>query len=171
MRRLGAALGVEAMAIYKHLPNKAAVLDGVIDLLLAELNEHGPPPTDWRGALETLARRHRAIEQRHPGAYALLANMPGSAYLAARPAVEEILVALREGGFSATDASRALRIVVRYAIGFTLTRPATGTVADARDPLAPILSRLLDPSEEDVLFTQGLTALLDGLAPGPTRAR
>lgn len=36
MRRLGAELGVEGMAIYRHFPNKAAVLAGVVEVLLAE---------------------------------------------------------------------------------------------------------------------------------------
>jgi len=44
MRRLGAELGVEGMAIYRHFPNKAAVLAGVVEVLLGELVI--PPPSD-----------------------------------------------------------------------------------------------------------------------------
>ncbi len=165
MRRLGTELGVEAMALYKHVPNKAALLDAAVDLLLDELNEEGPPPADGRAALETLARRHRRLEGRHPGAYALFADMPATAYLAARPAVEQIMAALVRDGFTPQAAGRALRLVVRFTIGFALTRPRGGVLLDSGDALAPILARLTDPAEEDGLFEAGLAALLDGLTP------
>lgn len=165
MRRLGAALGVEAMAVYRHVPSKAALLDGVIEAMLAELNVGDPMPADWRGALSTLARRHRALERRHPGAYALLAGMPAAAYAAARPVVADILSSLAEGGFAGRDAARALRLVVRFTIGFALTRPSGDVPPPHSDPLGPVLAGLADPAEEDRLFEVGLAALLDGLAP------
>lgn len=165
MRLLGAELGVEAMAVYKHLPNKQAVLDGVIHAVLEELDDGGPVPTSGHDALGALARRHRALERRHPGAYALLAGMPASAYTAARPLVEGVLAALERDGFPPHAAARALRIVVRFAIGFTLTRPASPGDAAVGDPLAPILTHLTDPAEEDALFEEGLETLLAGLRP------
>lgn len=164
MRRLGAELGVEAMAVYRHVPGKAAVLDGVIEAMLAELNDVEPAPGDWRDALRALALRHRALERRHPGAYPLFARMPAAAYAAARRTVAGIFDTLGAAGFSPADAARALRLVVRFTIGFALTRPVEGADVPAGDPLATLLRRLADPAEEDVLFETGLTALLDGLA-------
>ncbi len=165
MRLLGAELGVEAMAIYKHLPSKQAVLDGVIHAVLAELDDGLPRATGGTAALGELARRHRALERRHPGAYALLAGMPASAYTAARPLVESVLASLERDGFSPVGAARALRVVVRFAIGFTLTRPLAPADAGRDDPLSPILAHLTDPAEEDALFEDGLAALLAGLRP------
>ena len=38
MRRLGAKLGVEAMSLYKHVPNKDGILDGIVELVVAEID-------------------------------------------------------------------------------------------------------------------------------------
>ena len=37
MRKLGKAVGVEAMSLYNHVSNKDDVLDGLVDLFIAEL--------------------------------------------------------------------------------------------------------------------------------------
>ena len=50
MRRLGEVLGVEAMSLYHHVPNKAAILDGLFEAVLAELPP-APPATGWREAV------------------------------------------------------------------------------------------------------------------------
>ena len=36
MRRLGEELGFEAMSLYRHVANKSDLLDGMLDLVLAE---------------------------------------------------------------------------------------------------------------------------------------
>src|SRR5947209_17549193 len=66
MRRLGAELGVEGMAVYRHFPNKAAVLAGVVEMLLAELVI--PPPSDvpWQDVVREVSRAYRALRPRHP---------------------------------------------------------------------------------------------------------
>src|SRR5438094_2026120 len=68
MRRLGAELGVEGMAIYRHFPNKAAVLAGVGEALLAELVI--PPPSDvpWQAVFREVSRAYRAPPLRAPRA-------------------------------------------------------------------------------------------------------
>src|SRR5215217_6630955 len=43
MRKLGSELGVEAMSLYNHVPNKGALLDGMVEVLLGELEV---PPED-----------------------------------------------------------------------------------------------------------------------------
>jgi AcrR family transcriptional regulator len=47
MRRLGQELGVEAMSLYNHVANKDAILDGVVDLVLSDI-EVPPTGTHWR---------------------------------------------------------------------------------------------------------------------------
>src|SRR5438477_13117854 len=56
MRRLGAELGVEGMAIYRHFPNKAAVLAGVVVVLLAELVIPPPSGVPWEGVFREVLR-------------------------------------------------------------------------------------------------------------------
>ena len=67
MRRLGAELGVEAMTLYHYLPNKDAVLDGLVERVMAEA-ETGLADGPWDQALTSYARSLRATLLRHPGA-------------------------------------------------------------------------------------------------------
>src|SRR5205085_2589537 len=50
MRKLGQALGFEAMSLYNHVTNKDDVLDGILDLVLAE-TEPPSPAGDWDAAV------------------------------------------------------------------------------------------------------------------------
>ena len=56
MRKLGEALGVEAMSLYNHVANKSELLDGMVDLVFGEI---GLPPigADWRTAMRQLRSR------------------------------------------------------------------------------------------------------------------
>ena len=73
MRRLGAELGVEGMAIYRHFPNKAAVLAGIVEVLLAELVIPPPSNVPWQAVFREVSRAYRALLLRHPHAIRLLA--------------------------------------------------------------------------------------------------
>ena len=66
MRRLGKGLGVEAMSLYNHVANKDDILDGIVDLVLGDI-EVPPTGTHWK-----LAMRHRAIS-----AHKVLLDHPG----------------------------------------------------------------------------------------------
>ena len=73
MRRLAAGLGVEAMSLYYHVPNKEALLDGVVETVLSEI-----PPTgegaDWRETLRRQFLAAREVMIRHPWAPGLLGS-------------------------------------------------------------------------------------------------
>ena len=60
MRRLGSELGVDPMAAYYHIPNKDALLDAIVEAVMAEIDlskdELSAPPED-RGPSPTHARR------------------------------------------------------------------------------------------------------------------
>lgn len=168
MRRLGARLGVEAMAIYRHVPNKAALLDGVVELLLEQLTADIPAAGDWRAALRAMADGQRALERTHPHAYPLLARLPAQAYTSGRGLVERIVAEMVADGFDRDEAIRVIRAVARFAIGFSLTRPTgdeAATGAGAGPALGRVLDQLADPHEEDRVFAVGLDALLAGLSP------
>src|SRR3989442_15028291 len=78
MRRLGAALGVEAMSLYRNFPSKAALLEAVVARLLAELPVPAPTAARWQDAFRALARAYRALLTRHPKAIPLLATLKHS---------------------------------------------------------------------------------------------
>jgi AcrR family transcriptional regulator len=177
MRALGAELGVEAMSIYKHVPSKGAVLDGVVELLLAELETERPSSTEWRAHLTDLARRFRAVSLAHPSAFPLLRRRSLSAYVVGRAMAEAALETMIAGGFARDDAIAALRTVVRFTLGFALRDPregvaSAGTPSGAAAPVAdeyPLVSALMravtDPEGEERLFDFGLTAVIRGLDP------
>src|SRR3981081_2877111 len=116
MRRLGAELGVEGMAIYRHFPNKAAVLAGVVEVLLAELVI--PPPSDvpWQVVFREVSRAYRALLLRHPHAVPLLAALPLTDPAPAR-AAGAVMALLRGAGFDAQTAFNTLATITSYVIG------------------------------------------------------
>src|SRR5438552_18523973 len=75
MRRLGSALGVEAMSLYRHFPAKTALLDAVVARLLGELAVPAPTVGPWQPSFRALARAYRALLARHPKAIPLLASL------------------------------------------------------------------------------------------------
>ena len=75
MRRLGEELGVEAMALYKHLPNKNAILDGVYEAVLSEV-EVPVQMADTREAIRLAAHSFRQAARRHPRVFPSIAVRP-----------------------------------------------------------------------------------------------
>lgn len=177
MRRLGARLGVEAMSLYKHVPNKEAVVEGVRQLLLDELaalRADGPPAERWEDALGGVARAFREVCRRHPRALPLFAADADRAYAASGGSYEPVLQTMVAGGWDEDDAIAAVRIVVRHVLAdgmldvvtVTRTTPMTGDeiTALAEDrPLVGDLVRAFHRGPADDLFEAGLRALLSGL--------
>ncbi len=177
MRRLGARLGVEAMSIYKHLPSKDAVVEGVRELLLdelARLRAERPPDEDWFAALGGVARAFREVCRRHPRALPLFAADADRAYAASSPSYEPVLRLLVDAGFGRDDAIMTVRIVVRHVLAdgmldvttVTRTTPMAPDEIDAFSqdrPLVGDLVRAFHRGPADDLFEVGLQALLDGL--------
>ena len=72
MRRLGGELGVEAMSLYRHVADRAALLEALADLLAAEI-EPRAREEQWADALRAFAGDLRGIARRHPAAFELVA--------------------------------------------------------------------------------------------------
>jgi AcrR family transcriptional regulator len=118
MRKLGEALGVEAMSLYNHVANKSALLDGMIDLVFSEI-ELPAMGSDWRAAMRTRAISARQALRRHPWAIGLMESRtsPGPATLRHHDAV---LGCLRQGGFSLELTAHAYSLLDSYIYGFAL---------------------------------------------------
>jgi AcrR family transcriptional regulator len=120
MRKLAQQLGVEAMSLYNHVANKEDLLDGMVDLVFAEIDlpAHG---TDWKAALRQRAIGTRAALERHRWAIGLMESrsQPGTANLRHHDAV---LGCLREAGFSIAMAAHAYSVLDSYIYGFTLNK-------------------------------------------------
>ena len=177
MRRLGAELGVEGMAIYRHFPNKAAVLAGVVEVLLAELVI--PPPSDvpWQTVFRGVSRAYRALLLRHPHAIPLLAALPLSDPAAAR-ASGAVMALLRDAGFDAQSALKTLATITSFVIGVAQWEVGTAPfrAPGARESFAlppdadPYLVELLPQLAEDdcdETFEFGLDVIVRGLETRP----
>ena len=117
MRRLGQALGVEAMSLYHHVASKADLLDGILDLVTEEI-ELPAAGSDWKSALRATAVSAHRVFLEHPWA----ANLTLSAGTGAGRYryMEAILRSLREGGFSAEMTHHAYHALESHIVGFTL---------------------------------------------------
>jgi AcrR family transcriptional regulator len=108
MRRLAAALDRDPMILYRHASGKAALLDGVVETVLAQLSVD-PADPDWAAQLRAVARQYRALALAHPNVVPLLVTRPLATPLALRPRgtlrpLEDILALLTRAGFSGPDA-------------------------------------------------------------------
>jgi AcrR family transcriptional regulator len=154
MRRLARALGRDPMILYRHAPNKAALLDGVAETVLAQLTVD-PADPDWAAQLRTIARDYRALALAHPHVVPLLVTQPLATPLALRPRgtlrpLEDILTLLTAAGFSGPDALHIYRALFGFLHGHVLNE----------------LQELVDnPEETDDLLRLGLYRLPPGEFP------
>jgi AcrR family transcriptional regulator len=120
MRKLGQALGVEAMAVYYHFANKERVLDGIVDLVFGEIDLPASG-TDWKAAMRGRAISVRDALLRHRWAIGLMESRtsPGQANLRHHDAV---IGCLRAGGFDMAAAATAYSLLDAYIYGFALTK-------------------------------------------------
>lgn len=187
MRRLAEALGVEAMSLYHHVRNKDAILDGMVDLVFAEIDV--PAGTGWKEAMRQRALSARAALRRHPWALSLMESRPtpGTKNLAHHDAV---LGCLRRAGFSLALTAHAYSVLDSYVYGFVHTElnlpfqssEQTQVVASGIfDQIPPgVFPNLVELAKEHVLqpgysygneFDFGLELILDGLERARRRER
>ncbi len=116
MRRLGSSLGVEAMSLYKHVRNKEAILDGIVEQVVAEIGSPADPHLSWQEALRHRAVASRQVLRAHPWAIGLLESRrplgPGQLR-----SLDAALGNLRSAGFSIEEAARALWLVDGFVYG------------------------------------------------------
>src|SRR3954452_21199493 len=181
MRRLARELGVEAASLYHHVHGKNQILDGLVDVVAAEI-EPPTPSADWRTAISQRAHNTRAVLRRHPWAVSLMASRtnPGPATLRL---LETGIRCFREGGFSVLQAAHAISVVDSYVHGFVLQEvnlpfrdeselaAMTGAIMETFP--ASEFPYLFELTVEHVLkpgydygkeFDSGLNVVLDGVA-------
>jgi AcrR family transcriptional regulator len=187
MRRLAEEVGAEAMSLYYHVANKDEVLDGVVEMIVEEINDAvdrldmPSAGADWKKAVRARILAAREVLLRHPWAPHLFETRA-----AMSPAVvryHDVLVGLmRDGGFSFDLCHHALHALGSRAMGFTqeLFDPGDGAVdpgamsaelADQFPNLAAMLADVVHDDPESTLgwcddqteFEFGLDVILDGL--------
>lgn len=177
MRRLGKELGVEAMSLYNHIPNKAALLDGLIEQVINEVEE---PPADapWDEQVRAMARSYRRLAHDHPHVVPLIAMRPFNTITALRP-VERAFAIFRGAGFDEAETLHAFRTLAGFATGYTLaetggffgeTIPSDSTdiveEGDLDPDFFPNLTRMLPTianCDHDAEFEFALDVIIEGL--------
>ena len=174
MRRLGQALGVEAMSLYKHVADKEAILDGLVDLVTDEV-EVPDPGLPWREAIRRSAISMHAAMRRHPWAGLVMESRinPGPARLRYLNAVVGVL---RGAGFDAPTIARAFMALDSHTYGFTMQELALPFDAVGGPELSAMMAGAFEPYPNLVVMAElaasgaamldfefGLDLLLDGL--------
>ena len=141
MRKLGQALGVEAMALYYHFANKEQVLDGIVDLVFAEV-DLPVAGEEWRTAMRRRAISLRDTLLRHRWAIGLMESRtnPGPANLRHHDAV---IGCLRAAGFDMAMAAHAYSLLDAYIYGFALTK--MNLPFDTTTDIAEMAESMLEP--------------------------
>ena len=145
MRRLGQELGVEAMSLYNHVANKDDILDGIVDLILSEI-ELPSGGNDWKAALRQSAISTHDALMRHPWACSLAMSPPRIVPIRIRR-TEWMLERLREAGFSAELTYHAYHALDSHLWGFTLWELGHSLSADDLPGLAAAFLRQF-PADE-----------------------
>ena len=148
MRRLGQELGRDPMSLYRYAENRAALLDGVTELVLNELTIH-PQDPDWKAQLRQIAHDLRRLALQHPNVVPLLVTRPLSTPLGLRPLgtlrpLEQILSLLTGAGFSPADALHVYRAYYGFLYGHILNE---------------LQEFVVDPEENEALLRLGLHRL------------
>jgi len=179
MRQLARGLGVEAASLYNHVAGKDDLLDGMVELAIAEIDVPGEG-VGWKEAMRRRAISAREVFARHRWVAALhdSRDRTGPNSLSY---VDGVLGVLIRAGFSPAAAANAFLVVDGYIYGFErrqssfrMDEDAAGTEA-AQEVLAAIpegaypnalrvaMEFATTPFDQDIAFDFGLGLILDGL--------
>jgi AcrR family transcriptional regulator len=149
MRRLGRALDRDPMRLYRFAESKDQLLDGVVELVLADLMVPASVDGDWEAVLRLTAHAFRNLALAHPHVVPLLVTRPLATPLALRPIgtlrpLEALLELFVGAGFDARGALHAYRLYMGFLQGHVLNE---------------LQEYVHDPVETDDLLRLGLHRL------------
>jgi AcrR family transcriptional regulator len=174
MRKLGQALGVEAMSLYNHVANKDDLFDGIIDLVLAEV-ELPSSQEDWETSVWKSVTSFHDTLMRHGWACSLLMS-----FSSVRPTrlryMEALMQCLREAGFSPAMTYHAYHALDSHIVGFTLWQlghimPGSESPITTTDDIVRALAKrlpMLDLDDYPYLVEHAKQHLTDGPHKTPT---
>ncbi len=186
MRSLGAALDVEAMSLYHYFPSKEALLDSVVERVVAEMQPPAADATGWEEPLHEALRSYRRLAHAHPHVFPLVGRRRVQSPPEGLRPVEWALDLLRRAGFDAEGALHAFRTLSSYAFGYALSEIwGFALEPDPHDPSRFDIRRA-DPQrfprmgevaphvvacDHDAEFERGISFILAGLRAELERMR
>ena len=183
MRKLGEALGVDPMTLYRHVRDKNDVLDGAVDAVVGEIDPGAPGEGsgDWQSAMSNLAQAARRVMLRHPWVPGVIVERK-SVGPATLGHIDRVLGILQAGGFSIEMAHHALHVLGSRMLGFTQDPFEDSTDPSAEPPPEDVVARtfaafpnvarlaiaashsgVLGGCDDDFEFNFSLKLILDGL--------
>ncbi len=178
MRALGRELGVDPMAAYNHVPNKSAVLDGVVEAVWADLRLPEDSDAPWPDQLRAVAGAVRDVLRRHPNALPILATHANRSVPGHR-LVDRALGPLLAAGLDPARAVAFVNAAGSFIIGHTLAEMAptsssgeadleAAMATSAADGGLPNLAQVMDAVTMadlswDDIFDTGIDALIAGI--------
>lgn len=165
IRKLGAELGCEGMALYWYYPSKDALLDAVVEILMRDVGRvFDGQAKDWVAVLRAVAHGYRAIARTHPHAFPLLATRRFSTE-GTYEFLDRLFELARTHGLDDKTTARYYRVVSSFCNGFALNELAP-PAAPPRGKFARLaaVSAHLAPQHLDELFEFGLELQLTALA-------
>jgi len=178
MRRLAAALDIDPMTIYRHLPDKAALMRGLVALVFDELTLPPMPGASWQDQVRAFAHAYRTLARAHPHLLVYMITHAEAASNAALAAGEYLLAALEGAGLTPRRALLAADVIVDFLNGFALAESSgrLGQPGERRELLEllhgvpahqyPALRRVLGALDEPEMmsdFDAGLNVILAGI--------
>lgn len=173
-RKLGRALGVEAMAIYWYYPSKEALLDAVVEALVSQM-EPPEPDGDFIDALRKLAHSYRGIAHSYPAAFPLLATRRFATEGTYR-FLDGLFTMAHDFGFDDRATARWFRLVSSYCSGVALDELAgikeaesNGKAGEGRSQFERLgaVFQWLTPEHHTDIFSFGLEVLLEAIKNAP----
>ena len=172
MRRLGAALGCEAMSLYYYVDSKDDLLDGIVETVVAGMDlswaERSGP---WEERLKEGYRAYRGLAHTHPQVFPLIGRPAGRTLAAFRP-VEAFLSVLRQAGFAPRAALQAHRTLSSFVYGYVISElrglafeslsPTSAEDWESFPSLAEVLPQVKGV-DHDQEFEEGLDIIVSGL--------
>ena len=142
MRALAQELGVGTMSLYHYVPNKDALLDGIVETLLNEISIPCDSDEPWHERAVHMARSFRDVCLRHPNCVPVIVTRPFATPASLAPC-EAALALLAEGGCEPEQALIAFRAIVAYILGFvTMETAGFFDVIGGRTPLPQALAEM-----------------------------
>lgn len=142
--RIAAELGVKGPSLYNHITGRADIIEGMLELLVTEMDLSGADRRPWTAACEHLIRAYRDTFAAHPDVVPLIADLPiRSPELL--DAYEKAFAVLRDAGWHESQLMPLVRSMEYLAIGSALDRSFE------------------TPDEADQAFEFGLASMLAGL--------
>lgn len=161
MQAVAGRLGVTPMALYRHVTNKADLLDGVVESILLEV-PLPDPEADWAERLMALSKGTRAAALRHPEVFPLLLQR-AAVTEGSRRTRNLVYEALREAGLSEESVVQMERLMATAILGFAASEAGGRFAAHSPEQLDADFARL-----QSMLATAVLEAITEAQGAVPS---